>query len=94
MAGIVGYGAYVPRNRITSEEIALQWGKVPETIRRGLMIEEKSVPGHDEDTITISVAAARDAIARAGIEPARIGAVYIGSESHPYAVKPRVGHRS
>jgi hydroxymethylglutaryl-CoA synthase len=88
MAGIVGYGAYIPRNRITSEEIALQWGKVPETIRRGLMLEEKSVPGHDEDTITISVAAARDAIARAGIEPARIGAVYIGSESHPYAVKP------
>jgi hydroxymethylglutaryl-CoA synthase len=88
MAGIVGYGAYIPRNRITSEEIALQWGKVPETIRRGLMIEEKSVPGHDEDTITISVAAARDAIARAAIEPPRIGAVYIGSESHPYAVKP------
>ena len=42
----------------------------------------------DEDTITISVEAARDAVARAGIDPARIGAVYIGSESHPYAVKP------
>jgi len=88
MAGIVGYGAYIPRNRITTEEIARQWGKSPETIRRGLMLEEKSVPGPDEDTITISVAAARDAVARAGIDPVRIGAVYIGSESHPYAVKP------
>ncbi len=88
MAGIVGYGAYVPRNRIRSEEIARQWGKSPESIRKGLLLEEKSVPGLDEDTITISVAAARAAVARAGVDPARIGAVYIGSESHPYAVKP------
>ena len=35
MAGIVGYGAYVPRNRIKTETIARQWGKDPETIRRG-----------------------------------------------------------
>ena len=88
MAGIVGYGAYVPRNRIKAEEIARQWGKDPVAIRRGLLLEEKSVPGLDEDTITISVAAGRSALARAGIDPARIGAVYIGSESHPYAVKP------
>lgn len=88
MAGIVGYGAYVPRNRITSEEIARQWGKDPESIARGLLLREKSVPGLDEDTVTISVAAARDALERADVDPARIGAVYVGSESHPYAVKP------
>lgn len=88
MAGIVGYGAYVPRNRIRTEEIARQWGKDPGTIRRGLLLEEKSVPGLDEDTITISVAAARAALDRAGIDPARVGALYVGSESHPYAVKP------
>jgi hydroxymethylglutaryl-CoA synthase len=88
MAGIVGYGAFIPRNRIKTEEIARQWGKDPQTIRRGLLLEEKSVPGIDEDTITISVAAAQAALERAGIDPARIGAVYIGSESHPYAVKP------
>jgi hydroxymethylglutaryl-CoA synthase len=88
MAGIVGYGAYVPRRRISTDEIAKQWGKNPETIRKGLMLERKSVPGPDEDTITISVAAARAALDRSGIEPSRIGAAYIGSESHPYAVKP------
>jgi hydroxymethylglutaryl-CoA synthase len=88
MAGIVGYGAFIPRNRIKAEEIARQWGKDPRTIERGLLLKEKSVPGLDEDTITISVEAARSAVERAGIDPSRIGAVYIGSESHPYAVKP------
>jgi len=88
MAGIVGYGAFIPRNRITAEEIAHQWGKDPETIKRGLLLKEKSVPGLDEDTITISVAAGRAALDRAGIDPQKVGALYIGSESHPYAVKP------
>jgi hydroxymethylglutaryl-CoA synthase len=88
MVGIVGYGAYIPRKRIKTAEIARQWGKDPATIERGLLLEEKSVPGLDEDTITISVAAGRAALARAGIDAREIGALYIGSESHPYAVKP------
>jgi len=87
-AGIVGYGAYIPRNRIKAEEIARQWGKDPRVIEKGLLLKEKSVPGHDEDTITIAVAAGRSALIRAGIDPSKIGAAYIGSESHPYAVKP------
>ncbi|HET6277630.1 MAG TPA: hydroxymethylglutaryl-CoA synthase, partial [Candidatus Polarisedimenticolia bacterium] len=46
------------------------------------------VPTPDQDTITMSVEASRHALRRAGIDPAKIGAIYIGSESHPYAVKP------
>jgi hydroxymethylglutaryl-CoA synthase len=88
MAGIVGYGSYIPSYRIKSKTIAQQWGDDPEAIERGLLLKEKSVPGMDEDTITISVAAAKNALLRAGIDPQEIGAVYIGSESHPYVVKP------
>ncbi len=88
MYGIVGYGAYVPRFRIKAEDIANQWGADAEAFKKGLLLEEKTVPGPDEDTITISVAAARYALQRAGIDPKEIGACYIGSESHPYAVKP------
>ena len=88
MVGIVGYGAYVPRYRIKADVIAKQWGADPEAITRGLQLYEKTVPGQDEDTITISVEAARNALRRAQINPKEIGAVYIGSESHPYAVKP------
>ena len=86
--GIVGYGAYVPRYRITTDEIARVWGKDGKTMSAGLGVYEKSVPGMDEDTATISVEAARRAVKSSGIDPKEIGAVYVGSESHPYAVKP------
>ncbi len=86
--GIVGYGAYIPRFRITADEIARVWSKNPEDIKNGLLVNEKSVPDVDEDTISISVEAAKNALQRAKIDPQKIGAVYIGSESHPYAVKP------
>lgn len=88
MVGVVGYGSYVPSYRIKVEEIAHQWGKDPEPVKNGLIVYEKSVPGMDEDTITISIQAAKYALQRARIDASRIGAVYIGSESHPYAVKP------
>jgi len=89
MAGIVGYGAHLPRHRIKVEEIAKVWGADAPSYKRGLMLREKSVPPPDMDTITLSVEAARRALARAQtVNPADIGAIYIGSESHPYAVKP------
>src|SRR5882724_6500740 len=88
MFGIVGYGAYVPCYRIRTAEIAAQWGRASEGEPKGKGLVEKTVPGLDEDTITISVEAGRHALSRAGIDARRIGALYIGSESHPYAVKP------
>jgi len=88
MTGIVGYGAYIPRNRIRVEEIAKVWGADAPSYKKGLMLEEKSVPSPDQDTITMSVEASKRALKRAGIDPREIGAVYVGSESHPYAVKP------
>ena len=88
MSGIVGYGVYIPSYRIKVEEIAKVWGDDPKAISRGLVVNEKSVPAPDEDTATISVEAARNSLKRAMIDPKKIGAVYVGSESHPYAVKP------
>lgn len=82
--GIAGYGAYIPRYRLPAREVARVWtdgtGALP--------IDEKAVPGLDEDVITMSIEAARNALARSSIEPTRIRAVWVGSESHPYAVKP------
>ena len=101
-AGIVGYGAYVPRFRLPGSEISRIWmdeieavGKMPGEGNDGLKksmasspIKEKAVPGLDEDTATMSIEAARNALARSSIDPQEIRAVWVGSESHPYAVKP------
>jgi hydroxymethylglutaryl-CoA synthase len=84
--GIVGYGAYVPQWRIRSTNIAKIWGSDPERLKT--LLEEKSIPGQDEDTATMAVEASMRALSMAGINPKLIGAVYVGSESHPYVVKP------
>jgi hydroxymethylglutaryl-CoA synthase len=86
--GIVGYGAYIPTYRIKVEDITEVWGANAEAVKAGLLVSEKSVPGPDEDAATIAVEASRNAALRAGVDPADIGAIYVGSESHPYAVKP------
>lgn len=88
MTGIVGYGAYLPKYRIDVEDIARVWGDDAESVKGGLKISTKTVPAEDEDTATIAVEAARNAIGSSGVDADRIGAVYVGSESHPYAVKP------
>ena len=83
--GIIGYGAYVPRYRLPAAEVARVWTGS----QGGTPITEKSVPGLDEDVATMSIEAARNALARPGeMDPAFIRAVWVGSESHPYAVKP------
>jgi len=82
--GIVGYGAYVPRYRLPAREVARVWTDG----EGGLPIKEKAVAGIDEDVATMSVEAARNAMARAGVSPDQVRAVWVGSESHPYAVKP------
>jgi hydroxymethylglutaryl-CoA synthase len=87
-AGIVSYGAYVPRYRITPTEIGRVWGSDGESMGQSLNVHRKSVPAPDEDTITISTEALRVALVRGAIDPQQIGAIYVGSESHPYAVKP------
>jgi len=84
--GIVGYGSYVPVYRLPASEISKQW-------RGGhdldfLPVKQKSVPGMDEDVITMSIEASKNAIIRSGINPKEIRAIWVGSESHPYAVKP------
>ncbi|MGD2157320.1 MAG: hydroxymethylglutaryl-CoA synthase [Anaerolineales bacterium] len=82
--GIVGYGSYVPRYRLPASEVSRIWTGGA----AGSPVEEKSVPGLDEDVVTMSIEAARNALNRAGVPPEDIRAVWVGSESHPYAVKP------
>ena len=83
--GIAGYGAYIPAPRIDARTIAAAWGRSPDT---RLPVREKSVPAADEDAVTMAIEAARGALLRSRVSPSAVRAVWVGSESKPYAVKP------
>ena len=51
-------------------------------------VYEKAVASYDEDAVTLALEAANRAINSGGIDPTEIGGITVGSESHPYAVKP------
>ena len=87
MVGIVSYGFYIPQYRIKLETIASQWGKCSEKVGKSLNIIEKAVAGRDEDILTMSFEASSMALLDFK-KKEKIGAVFIGSETFPYAVKP------
>jgi hydroxymethylglutaryl-CoA synthase len=88
MAGIIGYGVYIPKYRLKIEDIASVWKKDPKEIISGLKVFEKAVPAFDEDVVTIGVDAGKNALSMAKIPQTDIGCIFVGSESHPYAVNP------
>jgi hydroxymethylglutaryl-CoA synthase len=90
-SSIIGFGMYLPSKRIKTSEIAEHHKQDPLTIRKGLGVEEKTVPDEGEDTFTLAFEASKQAIDMAGIQSSEISACFVGSESHPYAVKPTSG---
>ncbi|MSR87431.1 hydroxymethylglutaryl-CoA synthase [Candidatus Peribacteria bacterium] len=87
-SAIIGFGRYLPKYRITTAAIAEHHGQDAKGIVAGLGISEKTVPGREEDSYTMAFEAARQAIEVAEIQSSEISAIFVGSESHPYAVKP------
>jgi hydroxymethylglutaryl-CoA synthase len=80
--GIEGYGAYIPTHRLPTTEIGRVWhggGAGPN--------KEKAVAAIDEDTTTMAVEASRIAARMAEVGEG-LGAVFVGTESKVYAVKP------
>lgn len=88
MTGIISYGTYIPSLRLRARDIASFWNRDAAEIETHLGISQKAVASIDEDSVTMAVEAATQAITRAGIPATKIEAIIVGSESHPYAVKP------
>jgi hydroxymethylglutaryl-CoA synthase len=88
MIGIISYGFYVPKNRLKLSDICAVWGKEETTILESLGVTEKAVSGADEDALTMAFEASAQALQRIGFKPGRIESIFVGSESHPYAVNP------
>lgn len=89
MVGIVGYGAYLPRYRIKRDEYVKAWNIF---LVKG--INEKTIPGFDEDAVTMGVEAALSALKCSGLNASDIDAVFWASTSAPYTLKmvaPTIG---
>lgn len=86
--GIVSYGVALPRNMVLCSEIEVAQGKAGSGIPQSLGLVQKTVPGIDEDSITLATDAAYMALSRTPDVRTKMGSLFIGSESHPYAVKP------
>lgn len=88
MIGIVSYGTYIPRYRIRIADIARAWQKDEAEVGRSLGLTDKSVPGFDEDAVTIALEAAIQSLAAFQGKREDVDVLFVGSESHPYAVNP------
>ncbi len=91
--GIMGYGVYVPIERISTEKIVRRrearrkdLEEFLAKVRDGLLLKNKSIANYSEDTTTIATEAAENAIKMAQIDPKLITSVALGTESKPYAV--------
>ena len=85
---IAAIGVYIPPFRVTTQEIASTYQKNAAQISGSLGITQKSVADSDEDCLTMAVQASLQAFSNSNTDPQSIGAIFVGSESHPYAVKP------
>ncbi len=90
-SAIIGFGMYLPSDRIRTADIAEHWQQDAASIKGGLGVEEKTVPGEGEDAFTMAFEAGKQAIETSGVKSSQISAAFVGSESHPYAVKPTSG---
>jgi len=86
--GVIGFGGYIPAGRVSVAEIARKQNKSPDQVIASLGVKQKAVADNDEDTVSLAVTAAQEALRQAKLDPVKLGAILIGSESHPYAVKP------
>lgn len=78
--GIVSAGAYVPKTVLTAAEIAARTGIPEPVIRDKFGIRQKPIPGPDDHTNAMAVHAARDALARGGVDPREIDLVLCTTE--------------
>ncbi len=85
MVGIVSYGAYVPRYRITRKTISAAMGWFSTTGVPG----EKAVANYDEDAVTMAVTAGSDALT--GTAGQIVEALYLATTTAPYKERQDAG---
>ena len=89
LVGIASWGSSIPHLAVTTAIIAASQGKL-DNPGDNLGITQKTCPCSDEDSATLALSAALAALHKLKDSSLSqsIGSLLIGSESHPYAVKP------
>ncbi|TKI72780.1 ketoacyl-ACP synthase III [Lysinibacillus mangiferihumi] len=78
-AGIIGLGRYVPEKVVTNFDLEKIMDTSDEWIRTRTGIEERHFAADNQETSDLAVAAAKDAIAKAGITPEEIGLILVAT---------------
>lgn len=78
-AGILGIGKYVPEKVVTNFDLEKIMDTSDEWIRTRTGIEERHFAADDQETSDLAVAAAKEAIAKAGITPEEIGLILVAT---------------
>ena len=81
---ITGWGMYAPSRVMTNNELATLVDTSDEWIVSRTGIRERRIAADDETTTSLSVNAARDALAVAGLDPAELDLVIVGTCSPDY----------
>lgn len=83
-AVITGWGMYAPSRVMTNDDLAKIVDTSDEWIVSRTGIRERRIAADDENTTTLSVHAARDALAVAGVDPALVDLVIVATCSPDY----------
>ena len=83
-AGLLGLGVYRPERRVTNDEICERIDSNDEWIRERSGIIERRHAGADETVVTMATAAARKALADAGITAEQLDLVMVATVTHRY----------
>ena len=86
--GILAYGGYIPQSRLQRSEIAKAHNWFAPGLQ-GLAKGERAIASWDEDTVTMSVEAARDCLT--GLDRDAVSAVYMASTTFPFQDRQNAG---
>ena len=81
---LLGVGGYRPKRIVTNEELCTWLDSTDEWIRERSGITERRWAGDDETVVSMAVEASRKALAHAGIAAEQIGAIVLGTITHPF----------
>ena len=85
---ITGWGYYAPENVVTNDDLAQTLDTSDEWIRTRSGIRERHIAGPDDFTSTMSVAAAEQAMERAGVTAADLDLILVATSSPDYLTPP------